>query len=75
MVTERSISTEGGCPESYSSIPGFAKQVARAPATVSFPGLPAGKGFQIEVRLSSPKGTETLPKLDQLIATFKEHSP
>ena len=61
--------------ESYSSIPGFAKQVARAPATVSFPGLPAGKGFQIEVKLSSPKGTETLPKLDQLIATFKEHSP
>ena len=56
--------------ETYSSIPGFAKQVDRTPAKVSFPDLPAGKGFQIEVKLLSPEGHKSLPKLDQLIATF-----
>ena len=61
--------------ETYSAIPGFAKQVDRKPAKVSFSDLPAGKGFQIEVKLGSNKGTETLPKLDQLMATFKEDSP
>ena len=56
--------------ETYSYIPGFAKQVDRKPAKVSFSDLPAGKGFQIEVKLVSPKDQEILPKLDQLIATF-----
>jgi hypothetical protein len=57
--------------ETYASIPGFAKQVDRTPAKVSFSDLPAGKGFQIEVKLSSPEGHKSLPKLDQLIATFE----
>ena len=48
----------------------FAKQVDRTPAKVSFADLPAGKGFQIEVKLLSPEGHKSLPKLDQLIATF-----
>jgi len=61
--------------ETYSAIPGFAKQVDRTPANVSFSDLPAGKGFRVEVKLVSPEGVETLPKLDQLNATFKEHSP
>ena len=56
--------------ETYASIPGFAKQVDRTPAKVSFADLPAGKGFQIEVKLLSPEGHKSLPKLDQLIATF-----
>jgi hypothetical protein len=56
--------------ETYSSIPGFAKQVDRTPAKMSFADLPAGKGFQIEVKLLSPEGHKSLPKLDQLIATF-----
>ena len=57
--------------ETYSSILGFAKQVDRTPAKVSFSDLPAGKGFQIEVKLLSPEGHKSLPKLDQLIATFE----
>jgi len=57
--------------ETYSSIPGFAKQVDRTPAKVSFSDLPAGKGFQIEVKLSSSEDHKSLPKLDQLIATFE----
>ena len=57
--------------ETYSAIPGLAKQIDRRPARVSFSDLPAGKGFQIEVKLVSPEGQETLPKLDQLIATFE----
>ena len=57
--------------ETYSAIPGFAKQVDRTPAKVSFSNLPAGKGFRVEVKLVSPEGVETRPKLDQLIATFK----
>ena len=57
--------------ETYSAIPGFAKQVDRRPAKVSFSDLPAGKGFQIEVKLVSLEGQEVLPKLDQLIATFE----
>lgn len=57
--------------ETYSPVSGFAKQVDRTPAKVSFPDLPAGKGFQIEVKLLSPEGHKSLPKLDQLIATFE----
>jgi hypothetical protein len=57
--------------ETYSAIPGFAKQVDRTPAKVSFPDLPAGKGFQIEVKLSSSEDHKSLPKIDQLIATFE----
>ena len=57
--------------ETYSAIPGFAKQVDRRPAKLSFSDLPAGKGFQIEVKLVSLEGQEVLPKLDQLIATFE----
>ena len=57
--------------ETYASIPGFAKQVDRTPAKIFFTDLPAGKGFQIEVKLSSPEGHKSLPKLDQLIATFE----
>ena len=57
--------------ETYSAIPGFAKQVDRTPAKVSFSDLPAGKGFQIEAKLVSPEGQETLPKLDRLIANFE----
>ena len=57
--------------ETYSSIPGFAKQVDRTPAKLSFSDLPAGKGFQIELKLSSSEDHKSLPKLDQLIATFE----
>ena len=57
--------------ETYSSIPGFAKQVDRTPAKVSFSDLPAGKGFQIEVKLLASEDHKSLPKLDQLIATFE----
>jgi hypothetical protein len=58
--------------ETYSAIPGFAKQVDRTPAKVSLSDLPAGKGFQIEVKLVSPEGVEALPKLDQLTARFEK---
>ena len=57
--------------ETYSYIPGFAKQVDRKPAMVSFSNLPAGKGFQIEVKLLAPEGNQSFPRLDLLNATFE----
>lgn len=57
--------------ETYSKIKGFAKQVARKPAKVSFPDLPAGKGFQVEMKLLAEEDDKVLPKIDQLIATFE----
>ena len=56
--------------ETYSIIKGFSKQVDRQPAKVSFSDLPAGKGFQIEMKLLAGEDDTVLPKIDQLIATF-----
>ena len=56
--------------ETYSIIKGFSKQVDRKPAKVSFSDLPAGKGFQVEIKLFADEDDVVLPKIDQLIATF-----
>ena len=56
--------------ETYSKIKGFSKQVDRKPAKVSFSDLPAGQGFQVEIKLIAGEDDTVLPKIDQLIATF-----
>ena len=57
--------------ETYSIIKGFSKQVDRKPAKVSFSDFPAGKGFQVEIKLIAGEDDTVLPKIDQLIATFE----
>ena len=44
--------------ESYDYIPGFSKQIAKTPAELDLSKLPAGYGFQIELRLTD--STENL---------------
>ena len=56
--------------ETYAKIKGFSKQVDRKPAKVSFSDFPAGKGFQIEMKLLAGEDDTVLPKIDQVIATF-----
>ena len=58
--------------ETYGIIKGFSKQVDRKPAKVFFSDLPAGKGFQVEIKLIAGEDDTVLPKIDQLIATFED---
>jgi hypothetical protein len=57
--------------ETYSKIKGFSKQVDCKPAKVSFSDLPAGRGFQVEIKLHAGEDDTVLPKIDQLIAYFE----
>ncbi len=56
--------------ETYDHIPGFAKQIARTPATIDLSALPAGYGFQFEVRLTDTTENESKPLLDGITLTF-----
>ena len=57
--------------ETYDTIPGFAKQVAKSPAKLDLSSLPAGYGFQFEVRLTDNTENESKPILDQVQLDFK----
>ncbi|MEN8127894.1 MAG: hypothetical protein ABFR90_08850 [Planctomycetota bacterium] len=57
--------------ETYTKKPGFARIVDVAPANLDLSDLPAGKGFQFEVRTSLPAGTDIKPVLDQIELTFQ----
>jgi hypothetical protein len=56
--------------ESYDYTPGFSKQIARTPAELDLSGLPAGFGFQIDVRLTDTTENESKPILDKLVLSF-----
>lgn len=58
--------------ESYEAIPGFAKQVARTPASLKLSELPEGYGFQFEVRLSDTTENASKPILDQIQLQFTQ---
>ena len=58
--------------ESYSGIEGFAKQVAKTPAQLDLAGLPAGFGFQFEVKLTDVTANDSLPILDKISLSFGE---
>jgi len=56
--------------EGYDYIPGFAKQVAKAPAELDLSGLPAGYGFQFEIKVSDATSNAAKPILDQVTLSF-----
>ncbi len=57
--------------ESYAGIPGFAKQVAKTPAQLDLRELPAGYGFQFELRLTDTTDNPSKPILDQIELSFE----
>jgi hypothetical protein len=57
--------------EAYAAIPGFAKQVAKTPAQLDLSSLPAGYGFQFELRLSDTTSNGSKPILDQVKLNFQ----
>jgi hypothetical protein len=58
--------------EHYDSIPGFSKQVAKLPAAVDLTDLPAGYGFQIELRLTDSTENRSKPIIDSVSLSFTE---
>lgn len=58
--------------ESYDDIPGFAKQVAKTPAQLDLSELPAGYGFQFEVKLNDTTENASKPILDAIRVEFDE---
>lgn len=57
--------------ESYDYIPGFAKQVAKTPASMDLSELPEGYAFQFEVKLTDTTENESKPILDGIEMTFE----
>ncbi len=56
--------------ESYSSIKGFAKQVAKTPAKADLSSLPEGFGFQFEVRIADQVQAKPRPVLEKISMQF-----
>ena len=56
--------------ETYDHIPGFAKQVAKAPAAIDLADLPEGTGFQFEVKLTDTTENKSKPILDRVRLEF-----
>ncbi|MDF7806419.1 hypothetical protein P4E94_03145 [Pontiellaceae bacterium B12219] len=56
--------------ESYEAVPGFAKQVARIPASLGLSELPAGYGFQFEVKLTDTTANHSKPMLEKIELSF-----
>lgn len=56
--------------ERYDHTPGFAKQITRTPAEVDLSDLPAGYGFQFEIKMTDTTENESKPILDQVSLTF-----
>ena len=56
--------------ESYDYIKGFSKQVAKAPAELDLSKLPAGFGFQVELKLTDSTENKSKPMIDRLSVSF-----
>jgi len=56
--------------ESYDYIEGFSKQVAKTPAKLDLSKLPAGFGFQYEIKLTDTTENESKPVLDSVTLNF-----
>lgn len=57
--------------ERYNYTPGFAKQIGRTPAELDLSGLPAGYGFQFELRLTDTTENASKPILDSVKLEFE----
>ena len=58
--------------ETYSSIKGFAKQVAKTPASLDLSTLPEGYGFQYEIKITDTTENPSKPVLDKVTLTLSE---
>jgi hypothetical protein len=56
--------------EKYDYIPGFSKQIAKAPAALDLSKLPAGYGFQIELKTTTTTENAAKPILDKVDLSF-----
>ncbi|WP_145062826.1 glycoside hydrolase family protein [Adhaeretor mobilis] len=57
--------------ETYDYTPGFAKQIQKTPASIDLSDLPAGFGFQFEVKVTDTTENKSKPKLDKVTLTFE----
>ncbi|MEM6506363.1 MAG: hypothetical protein AAF711_13055 [Planctomycetota bacterium] len=57
--------------ESYSRIEGFAKQVAKTPASLDASKLPAGFGFAFEMKLTDTTENKSKPMIDSVAIEFE----
>ena len=58
--------------ETYDYIEGFSKQVSKTPAELDLSSLPAGFGFQFEVKLKDTTKNESKPILDKVELLLSE---
>ena len=58
--------------ESYDYIKGFSKQIAKTPAKLDLSDLPAGFGFQIELRLTDSTENKSRPIIERTTLSFVE---
>ena len=58
--------------ETYDYIEGFSKQVAKTPAKMDLSEVPAGFGFQVELRLTDSTENKSKPMIDSLSISFEE---
>ena len=58
--------------ESYDYIKGFSKQIARTPAELDLTELPAGYGFQVELRLTDSTENKSKPIVESMSLSFAE---
>lgn len=57
--------------EHYDHIPGFAKQIARTPATMDLRTLPQGYGFSFEFKATDTTKNAAKPLIDQVTLRFE----
>ena len=56
--------------ENYDYVEGFSKQVARTPASLDLSSLPAGFGFQFQVKINDTTENNSKPVLDKVTVQF-----
>lgn len=56
--------------ETYDHVPGFAKQIKKTPASLDLEDLPAGFGFQFEVKIVDKTKNKSKPILDSISLQF-----
>jgi len=56
--------------ESYDYTPGFVKHVKRTPAQLDLRSLPAGYGFQYELKITDTTENKSKPIIDEVSVTF-----
>ncbi|WP_075084500.1 glycoside hydrolase family protein [Mariniblastus fucicola] len=56
--------------ERYDYVDGFAKQVAREAAAMDLSGLPAGYGFQFELKIEDTTSNRSVPVIDRVAISF-----